>query len=238
MNETLRLLIVEDEPPIAKYLAKACRRLLGQRIASLETCHSLEQAERFLTHHTVDLCFLDLNLNGEDGFELLTHMTGYPFHTVVVSAHTERAFEAFAHGVLDFLGKPFDDERLALTFQRYDGRPRPSSECIQFISLRKRGKTQLVAVAEAVYFKAAGIYVEVVLDNGHRELLCKTMDRLEQLLPPRFLRVHRSILVNLDHVFAHKHIGGGTYQLVLKDGQCLPLSRPKYKELKHMIRGL
>ncbi len=66
----------------------------------------------------IDVLFLDLNLNGKDGFDLLKTSVSGAFHVIIISAHTEQALKAFEYGVLDFVGKPFNKERLARALDR------------------------------------------------------------------------------------------------------------------------
>lgn len=231
----MHILIVEDERPIAKYIERLCRQLLGTKIRRIDLQHSLEDAASFLFRQPIDLCLLDLNLNGEDGYELLKLAVSGSFHTIIISANTDKAVEAFRFGVLDFIPKPFDEARLSQALQRYFDRQSPPSEAARYLTVRKENQNILLPVREIVFFKAAGIYVEAYLKNGRREILDKTMDRLGQILPANFLRIHRSYFVDLEAIGAYRHTGGGTYQVTLKDGRQLPLSRQKYKELHELL---
>ena len=116
----MRLVIVEDEPPIAEDVEHACRSILGNRIRSLRVFFTLDEAADFLASHPVDLLLLDLTLSGEDGYDLLRQAVAGPFQTIVISAHTDQAIDAYAHGVLDFVPKPLDEERLRLALDRFD----------------------------------------------------------------------------------------------------------------------
>lgn len=121
----MRILIVEDERPIAKYIERLCRQLLGTKVRSIDLQYSLEDAASFLFRQPVDLCLLDLNLNGENGYELLKLAVSGSFHTIIISANTDKAVEAFRFGVLDFIPKPFDEARLSQALQRYFDRQSP-----------------------------------------------------------------------------------------------------------------
>ncbi len=99
----MRVLIVEDEATIAQRVSRLLRDILGEQLESLEVIESFDLAMESLAMNPVDLLTLDLNLDGDDGFALLETAAAETFHTIVISAHTERALEAFEHGVLDFL---------------------------------------------------------------------------------------------------------------------------------------
>ena len=108
----MRILIVEDERVIAQRLERFIREQAPQRLTAIHRCTTLQEANAWLESNRVDAVFLDLNLHGKDGFELVKDAVTQYFHTIVVSAHTERAIEAFEIGVLDFIGKPFSADRI------------------------------------------------------------------------------------------------------------------------------
>ena len=231
----MKILIVEDERPIVKYIDRLCRNILGQEIESIDSFYTLDSASEFLFKQSIDLCLLDLNLNGQDGFELLKLAASGSFHTIIISANTDKAIEAFKFGVLDFIPKPFDEDRLKLAFERYFDRLKTDNTSVKYLTIRKNKQTHVIHIENILFFKAAGIYVEVYLKTGEIEILDKTMDRLDQLLPDSFMRIHRSCIVDLSQIDYYEHTGGGTYQVITKKRTILPLSRQKYKELQALL---
>lgn len=223
LRKKIRILIVEDEPPIAEDIEEGCRAILGERIAAIRSFFDLEAARDYLTAQRVDLCLLDLNLSGENGFELLKGIVGQSFHTIVVSAYTDRALQAFEYGVLDFIPKPFDIHRLKMALERFDSVT--TGARTRYLVVRKRNENHLLPVEKVRYFKADGYLVEAHLMDRQMEVLDKSLSRLEQILPEAFLRIHRSYIVRLDEVASYRHSGGGVYTLLLKNGESLPLSR-------------
>ena len=123
----MNVLIVEDEAPAARRLARITSELLGEEAGSLAIKASVEEAEQHLASCGVDVVLLDLNLNGSSGFDLLSRMTAGSFHTIVVSASLDKALAAFEYGVLDFVPKPVERERLARAFSRPGADARKSS---------------------------------------------------------------------------------------------------------------
>ena len=103
----MKIVIVEDERPIARYIERLTRKILGEKIQSIRTLYTLDDAKAFLLENPIDLCLLDLNLNGENGYELLKQAVSGSFHTIIISAYPNQAIEAFKYGVLDFIEKPF-----------------------------------------------------------------------------------------------------------------------------------
>ena len=231
----MRIIIVEDEPPIAKDIERSCRKILGNRIQSIHTFHTLEHARTHLFHRPVDLCLLDLNLHGENGFDLLKTAVSGSFHTIIVSAYTKQAITAFEYGVLDFIPKPFDEVRMRKALNRYFGRTEKGDAAAKYLVSRKQRGHYLIAVEDISHFKADGYLVEAHLKSGGMDILDKSLNRLEQILPDFFVRVHRSIIVRWDEIDSFHHKGGGVYKIVLKSGENLPLSRRYYKQLKKRL---
>lgn len=232
----MKILIVEDEKLPARRLERLTREILGTEAETLLLAETLEEAEKQLFSGQVDLLLLDLNLSGEDGFELLRLSGAGSFKTIVVSANTDRALEAFDYGVADFVPKPFDAERLLRALDRVRKKEK-APQAAKYLSVRKFGKVELVKVEDVLYFQGAGDYVELHLRDGRMELHSKTLEALEALLPAHFERVHKSYIVDMREMRQiHLH-GGGKYQMELKGGALLPVSRTKYKEIKQRVEG-
>lgn len=230
----MKILIVEDEARIAKRVERMTRDFFGSTIESLVVCESVSSGLRHLNDETPDLLLLDLNLNGEDGFDLVKSMVAGAFHCIIISAYTDRAITAFAYGVLDFVPKPFDQERLEIAFKRLQPGVKREGN-LEYLAVRKSGSIALINIKEIRYIKGAGIYTELHLLNGKKELHDKSLERLEQLLPSSFERIHKSYIVPIDQ--AEKIIvqTGGKYSLELKNEELLPIGRSKYKELRQKI---
>ncbi|MBO9637268.1 MAG: response regulator transcription factor [Siphonobacter aquaeclarae] len=222
----MRILIVEDEPLIARRLQRMLQDLLPE--ADITGVASLPAGLEFLDRHPIDLLFLDLNLGGEDGFQLLQTLTAGAFQTVIVSAHTERAIDAFAYGVLDFVPKPFDRERLEKALRRYTTAPVETSA--RYLTVRRRAGLFLVPVDDIRFIKGAGSYSEI--HHQAVDLHDKNLDALSRILPPRFERVHKSYLVNMDEVKQLLVQSGSQYDLLLKDGTRIPVGRTRYKDFR------
>jgi two-component system response regulator LytT len=220
----MRILIVEDEPPIARDIGDAVHSILGTALTSLHVVFSLDKASEILQKHPIDLCFLDLNLSGEDGFELLQQALTQRFHTIVISGHTDHALRAFEYGVIDFVPKPFTVERLRKALERvtqHGFSPAP----VRFLTARTSRRHLLLPIDCVEYLKANRYLVEVHLKDGGMEWIEKPLDRLESILPGTFIRIHRSCIVNLEYVDSYRHAGRGCYQVQMKNGTNLPLSR-------------
>jgi two-component system response regulator LytT len=231
----MKVLIVEDEPLLARRLERFCTEILGERLESVRVANLFSEASARLNESPIDLLLLDLNLHGRDGMELLASSVAGSFHTIIVSANTEHALRAFEYGVIDFVPKPFSRERLAQALQRATERDGRSAGAAKFLAIRKHGKVELIPIDRVLYVEGAGAYAEVVLDDGKRELHDKTLEKLHALLPPVFERIHKSYVVRWTAVKALHAQEGSHYEVELKDGQRLPVGRTRYKELREKI---
>ncbi len=228
----MNVLIIEDEARIAKRLARMTRAYFEQQL-TLTLCDTLSKGLAFMEHSPVDVLLLDLNLNGEDGFEVLETMVAQSFHTIIVSAYTDKAITAFSYGVLDFVPKPFDEGRLFQAFGRLNTRSKIPDNRLKYLAVRKGGMIKMIEATQLNYIKGAGIYSELHLRDGNQELHDKSLDALEQLLPPgEFTRIHRSYIVSLKQVEKLVIEPGGKYAVQLTDGRLLPVGRSRYKELR------
>lgn len=231
----MRVLIVEDEPLLARRLERFCHEILGAKLETIRVATLLTEASARLAESPIDLLLLDLNLHGRDGMELLQASVAGSFHTIIVSANTEQALRAFEFGVIDFVPKPFSEERLAQALARVTERDGRAACAAKYLAVRKYGKVELVPIDRVLYVQGAGAYAELVLDDGKRELHDKTLEKIHALLPPVFERIHKSYVVRWSAVKALHASEGSHYEAELKNGVCLPVGRTRYRELRERL---
>lgn len=226
----MRVLIVEDEPLVRQRLLRLAGEHTGNHMR-FEAVADLADAEERLARSSYDGVMLDLNLEGEDGFELLRRCCARAFHTIVVSAHGERAVEAFALGVLDFVAKPFARERLGLALDRLAGAAHFRPGAMRWLSVWRPRGTALVSLDEVLAIRADGDHSAVLL-AARSELHDKPIGRLLSLLPTDFVRCHRAWLVNLRHVAQFSALSGSRWRLRLSNGAEVPVGRAHVADLR------
>lgn len=250
MSGSLRVLVVDDEA-----LARDALRIRLERqpdVELLPDCRSGREATRRIPAEEPDLVFLDVRMPDLDGFEVLEEL-GPPSDSPLVifaTAYDEFALAAFDRHAVDYLLKPFDDDRFdrALARARRAIRERRAGEwmerleaamtewratrtggranALQRILVRSRGRRVLLPVSDIVHARADGNYVRLYVDGGKHYLIRSTLSALErQLDPGQFARIHRSAIANLDRVAEIVPYPNGTYEIVLHDGSRLTLSR-------------
>jgi two-component system, LytTR family, response regulator LytT len=213
----MKIAIVEDEAVVARRLERMVREIVGLE-ASIDVAPSLPAARALMTR-PVDLLFLDLNLNGSDGFRLLEEAAASPFQTVIVSAHHDQALRAFDYGVADFVAKPWTAERLRLAVERASA-PRGSHGRTRCVVVRKGRELRTIRVDDILFIRGADDYSELHLADESVHLHEKSLTALEAMLPESFARVHRSYIANLTRVR-----GVRAAALVLDDDSLVPVGR-------------
>jgi two-component system LytT family response regulator len=220
----IRALIVDDEP-----LAREAIRDLLTADGAFEIageCESGEQAVAAIGELRPDVVFLDVQMPGIDGFGVVERVgvERMPL-TVFVTAYDRYALQAFEAQALDYVLKPFDEDRFRRVLQRVRGRQGARPELADRLAIKSGGRTVFLRRDEIVWFEASGNHVKV-RTAGESHLLRETIKNLESRLDPdRFVRIHRSTIVNADHVREIRPWYTGEYVVVMQGGQELTLSR-------------
>ncbi|MDP3150794.1 MAG: LytTR family DNA-binding domain-containing protein [Ignavibacteria bacterium] len=231
----MRILIVEDERPTAEDIQFLVKQIMKNEITSIHIETTLGNALAYLDDKPIDVLLLDLNLNSRDGFQILRQIVSKSFQTIVISANINRAIEAFEYGVLDFIPKPYSMERLEAAFNRLKSSHASDGHAMKYISVKKGFEIRVIPIQEIRYFKSANIYVELHLKDGHTVLYDKPIKQLVPLLPSNYYRIHKSYIVNMETIEAVQILGGGKYRVVLKSGDCLPVSRKVINKLRSIL---
>ncbi|MFN8651564.1 MAG: LytTR family DNA-binding domain-containing protein [Gemmatimonadales bacterium] len=226
---TLKVLIVDDEP-----LARARLRLMLADHADVQVVGEAEDVQQAVTvarAERPDLLLLDVRMPREDGFALLKRLFLTPMpYVIFVTAYADHAVQAFDANAVDYLLKPYDEERVAraLTRARAALASRGPGYLDRFAVITGQ-RTVYVPVGAVDWIEAHGNYAR--LHCGKEVHLVRvTLSRLESDLDPaRFQRVHRSVMVALDRVRELQSLGGGEYRVVLASGIQLPMSQ-RYRE--------
>jgi two-component system LytT family response regulator len=228
---TIRAVIVDDEPLARKRL----RRLLEAypTVVIVGEAADGSAACRLIEAETPDLVFLDVQMPGASGFDVLSRLRVRP-RVIFITAHDEFAVRAFEEQAIDYLLKPVEPRRLERALARIrEDTTSPSSASEQIerllqaverasptvrrIPVRKGAKVTLVEPTAIIFCRAEDKYAVLYTAEGEH-IVDRTLDELEKSLDPgSFLRVHRSSLVNLAFVRDLTSIEGGRFVIRLKD---------------------
>lgn len=253
--KAIKVAIADDEPLARERL----RSLLEgrERFAIVAECGDGAATLAALTEHDVDLLFLDVQMPGLDGFQILDALAGEKLPMIVfVTAFNEYALRAFDVSALDYLLKPFDRDRfektLAKVEDRLAGREKSemSVELREFLrtlsttaapphvsrfSVRSDGEIYFVRAEDVDWIDAEGNYV-ALHSAGRRHLVRDTIKSLEDRLDPsKFVRVHRSAIINVDRLRKLQPYFHGEYVITLQDGTTLTSSRTYSDRLRALL---
>lgn len=228
----MKVLILEDEPLIAKRLSRLVQEYFSTRLDLLTHIDEIDEALHYLQQTPVDLVLLDLNLYGQDGFDVLRHAAAESCHCIIVSAYADKAIQAFEFGVLDFVAKPFTEARLIKALQRFD--QQESAPQTQQLAVKKIGGIQVLSTADIDYIAADGHYSQIHMLDGSTHLHEKSFERLLEILPDTIQRVHRSYAVNVTQLTRINIGNGGKYSVDTHVTNEIPLSRSYYPRIKQL----
>ena len=229
----IRALVVDDEPHArANVLALLQAEPRWQVIG---TCDSAAAVHDALAAEVPAAVFLDVRLPGDDGVALarrLQQLTPTPL-VVFTTAYDGYAVSAFELQAIDYLLKPFDDQRFRTALRRVEQALASAAartadapdRYLQRIVIRSIGRVQLVEVEHIDWLEASGNYVEIHTASAsflHRERLRVLEDQLD---PTEFVRIHRSVIVHRAAVRELRPLPGGDYSVILRDGRPLRMSR-------------
>ncbi len=249
----IRAFVVDDEPPARRRLVELLEREPDIEVGG--TFAAGAEALAAIAKEPPDLLFLDVQMPGLDGFQLLDRVEPDRRPIIVfVTAYDAYALKAFEVRALDYLLKPFSDERFDATLARARERVRSRERealgekvlaivgapharpYVSRLAVRNRGQVRFLEVGDVEWIEAAGVYA-TIHEGGREHLVRESLAALEARLDPaRFARIHRSAIVALDRVIELRLDDRGGCRVVLRDGTLLPLSRQKREELEARLR--
>ena len=248
----LRALIVDDEPLARRRLKALLKDEPDIQVAG--ECEDGSSAVAAAARLSPDVMFLDVQMPGMDGFDVIEALGPARCPAIVfVTAYDKYALKAFDVHAIDYLLKPFDRKRLrralarvrALPVKEKDVGRRMLAAMTDFragrpqerIAIKSRGRVYFVRAEEISWIEASGHYV--TLHAGRDEHLVRgTIQDMESRLDPdRFVRIHRSTIVNVDRIKELLPSFHGEYTVVLRDGTRLSSSRGQSERLQAIIRG-
>ena len=209
--------IADDEPLLRAQL----RSRLGRLWPELRVVHEMENGrdvDQVIDRHRPQLFFLDIHMPGVNGLEA-ARAIGARAHVVFVTAYDEYAVEAFERGAIDYVLKPFDEQRLQVTVDRLKSRlqatpasldtlleklagrlaPKPA-EHLRWIKASVGSNVRLIPVEEVLFFQSDDKYTRVVTAEAESLIRKPIKELLDELDPAKFWQVHRATIVNVDHI--------------------------------------
>ncbi len=267
--EPLTILVADDEAPARQRVLDLLRHEPSTLLEASDGITAVAMVEQ---HHP-DLLFLDVQMPELDGLGVIDAIgpAAMPL-TIFVTAYDQHAIRAFEANALDYLLKPFSDERFEATMARVrtrlqersmadrersfldlesrmrslllslpsldrprEGQGTRRTHCMDRFVVKSAGTTRFIRATEIDWIEAAGVYVN--LHVGGKQILYRAplSDLVEKLDPQRFIRVHRSAIVNIDSITHLEPISHGEFEVLLKDGSRPRVSRTYRPELERRL---
>lgn len=248
----MRAIIVDDE----KHSRDVLHIMLEKHcpdVTVLAACNNGATALDAIIKYQPQLVFLDVEMPGLDGFQMLEACTGGNFAVIFITAYDHYAMQAIRHSVVDYLLKPVDINELKEAVEKaassFGQQPRKKLEdLMQFLQQHvKQGERlalptveglRMMVVKDILYCESDGAQTYIFLRSQEKPVLvCRTLKDVEESLTDKgFFRVHHSYLVNLS--FMDKYIKGDGGEIIMCDGQSVPVSRQKKQDFLLRIERL
>lgn len=247
-QQKIRAIVVDDEELARQVL----RELISTHpeIEVVAECANGFEAVKAITELKPDLLFLDIQMPKLDGFEVV-ELVGSDMAIVFATAYDEYALKAFEVHAVDYLLKPFGWERFEKALEQARKRiggpaasvtevaqaARAPGEYLDRVVVRDGTRVHIIPIAKLDYVEAQDDYVALA-SEGHKYLKQQTIASLEAALDPkRFLRIHRSYVVNLERVARIEPYGKDSKVAILTNDSRLPVSRAGYERLRAVLEG-
>ncbi len=235
-RDRVSAVVADDEPLLRAMLRTRLARLWPE----LEIVHEMENGrdiEHVLAQYRPQLFFLDIHMPGVNGLEAARAIAGRA-HVVFVTAYDEHAVEAFERGALDYVLKPFNEERLEVSVarlkERLGNRPPSLDALVEHLAGRLAGKpvehlrwikasvgsnVRLIPVEEVLFFQSDEKYTRVVTCESEALIRKPIRELLDELDPAKFWQVHRATIVNVDQIASVKRGLKDQAEIALKDSR-------------------
>jgi two-component system LytT family response regulator len=246
--DLLRVVIVDDEPLARTVVREYLKRHAGVEVVA--ECGNGFDAVKAVSELAPDLMFLDVQMPKLNGFEVL-ELIGRQVPVIFTTAYDQYALRAFEVHAVDYLLKPFSEERFAAALARVRMRlqvpetavdldglidaARPRSAPVERVLIRDGSQVHVLPVEKIDYIEAQDDYV-CFKAEGRQYLKDQTMGALEpQLDPARFVRIHRSYFLNIERIARVELYAKDSRVAILRDGTRLPVSRAGYARLAKLL---
>lgn len=237
----IRTIIIDDEPLAAGIV----REFLAEfpQFEIVDQCEDGFQAMKSIQKHQPDLLFLDVQMPKITGFELL-ELLDEPPAVIFTTAFDQYALKAFDAQAVDYLLKPFSQDRFRQAIERFLSTQEKEidtsgiqdmAEKSNRLVVRVKNEIKIIPVSEVMYFEAQDDYIAIHTESGQflKKMTMKSLE--ESLSPDQFARIHRSYMLNLNQITRIEPYERDSYLVFLKNGEKLPVSKTGYARLRQVL---
>lgn len=228
----IKTIIVDDEQLAIDYLRVELQRhhadveIVGEFLNPL-------LAQEFMLTNSIDLLFLDIEMPHINGISFLEKMGYVPFQVVFTTAFSQYALNAFKLKAVDYLLKPIDMADLGAALETVRQKIKTKNLPSRLV-ISDQNSLELLKLEKIMYCTADKNYTHIFLSDNSKKTISKNLGEFEKsLIPPKFLRIHQSHIVNVD--FVVKIQKGDNFDILLENGTVLPISRQRRKEIMDIL---
>ncbi|HLV23212.1 MAG TPA: LytTR family DNA-binding domain-containing protein [Moheibacter sp.] len=245
----IKTILVDDEKHAIITLEHLLKKF--EDVEVLATVQDSTQAKAIILEKKPDLLFLDIEMPNLNGFDLLTQFNSPYFKVIFTTAYDQYAIKALKINALDYLLKPIDPDELRTALDKYlNDQIFTSDEQISHLNQFKNNQMSetlalstsrgliFIKIKDVMYFEADGSYTHVIMNNGEKHLVSKSLTNFEEVLSgnPLFFRSHKSNLVNLN--FVKQYLRGEGGELIMMNDKSIVLSRNKKQEFLNLFNKI
>jgi len=246
----MRTFIIDDEPDAINALKIIIEEFLPE-LEIVGTYSDSLKARDAIPEKNPELVFLDINMPGLNGFELLEALPHRNFKTIFITAYDEYAIKAFKYSAIDYILKPIDIDELQLAVDRAIDAPIANNEQNEnkykklFESINNGSEKLVISTYEGIYYvdpqevvyiQADSAYSKIIFKDAEPLLVAKGLKEFEELLPSNsFFRNHHSFLININFVRKYTRVDGGSIEM--SNGDQIPLARRKKNEFYDLMKS-
>ena len=252
----IRTIIIDDEPSAVNVLSLILKKKCKEDVQIVATSNSPQLGKKLIEELQPDLVFLDIEMPGMSGIDLVQSFSNPTFRVVFITAFDAYAIEAFRVSAVDYLLKPVESEditRLINKLKNDIGKNKntindqlqnlqkillqSNAEAESRIGIAMADKIVFVNISDILYCEASGVYTNIILHDGKKLIASKPLGDFEsQLSAQKFFRIHHSTLINLNHIKEFQRFNGG--YVVMRNEAKLEVSHRKRKDFLDAIDDL
>ena len=248
MNPNLTAILIDDERSAISNLTQLIRQFC-RGVSIVATAENATEGIREIQEHKPDVVFLDIEMPGGTGFDMLACFAERDFDVVFVTSYNQHAIKAFKYSAVDYLLKPVDIDELVQSVERIRQRrkePGPSDNLSGLMQNLKSGipfklgiatteGKQYIDIQDIVRLEADGSYTTIYRKNEPKLVVSRNLGEYEQLLQDQpFFRIHHSHLIHLSYVAGYTKKEGGW--ISMNDGSEIPVARRRKELFEQMMR--
>ncbi len=244
----MKVIIVDDEPLARSRIANLLK--MDSDFNIIKECWNARQAIEVIERKRPDIIFLDIEMPEGNGFSVLGELDSeYNPAIIIVSAYNDYALKAFEFEVVDYIQKPFDEERFAMAINRtrkyielqktaelqfqikklLSRHESVNKDILTSFVVKDNGRLRYIPVEDVYCIEAYGNYVKLHLEEGYKVYRATMREMEEKLDPDRFTRIHRSYIVNVKRIVNIQYMNNNEYLFTLKNKHQIISSR-SFKE--------